>query len=103
MYADGRTRSSRWPTPVVSWCKLGSHHSPRPTPYLVGALDDPPVALCIGMVTLEWLEHPAGLVAQAMTDQDFDKPTAQLAQSVKTRNMRLDMKRRDTTTLLLVR
>ena len=55
------------------------------------------------MVTLERLEHPAGMVTLAMTDQDFGNPTAQLSQSLQAQGVRLNIKRRDTRALLLVR
>ncbi len=74
-----------------------------PTSHQVGTANDPPVALWIGMVTRERLEHPAGLVTLAMTDQDFDMPTARLAQSLQTQGVLLTIKRRDTTTVLLAR
>ena len=74
-----------------------------PTPHQVGAENDLPVALWIGMVSLERLEHPAGMGTLAMTDQDFGMPTAQLAQSLQIQGVRLNIKRRDTTAVLLVR
>jgi len=74
-----------------------------PTSYQVGAVNDPPVALWIGMATLERLAHPAGMATLAMTDQDFGMPTAQLAKSLHTQGVRLNIKRRDTTAVLLVR
>ena len=74
-----------------------------PTSYRVVAANDLPVTLWIGMVTLERLEHPAGMVTLAMTDQDFGNPTAQLSQSLQAQGVRLNIKRRDTRALLLVR
>jgi undecaprenyl-diphosphatase len=74
-----------------------------PTAYWVGAANDVPVALWVGMVTLERLEHPAGMVTLAMTEQDFGMPTAQLAQSLRARGMRMSIKHRDTAAVLLVR
>lgn len=74
-----------------------------PTSYQVGAASDRPVALWIGMVTLERLEHPAGMVTLAMTDQDFATSTAQLAQSLQTQGLHLDIKRRNAAAVLLVR
>lgn len=74
-----------------------------PTSYQVGAASDRAVALWIGMVTLERLEHPAGMVTLVATDQNFAMPTANLAQSLQTQGVRIDIKRRDTTAVLLVR
>ena len=74
-----------------------------PTSFEVGTANDRPVALWVGMATLERLEHPAGIATLAMTDQDFGMPTAQLAQSLQTQGVRLDIKRRDTMAVLLVR
>ena len=74
-----------------------------PTSYQLGAANDPSVALWIGMVTLERLEHPAGMMTLAMTDQDFAKSTAQLAQFLQTQGLHLDIKRRNAAAVLLVR
>ena len=73
-----------------------------PTSYRVGEASDLSVALWVGIVTLERLEHPAGLATLAMTDPDFGMPTAQLAKSLQTQGVRLNIKRRDTTAVLLV-
>ncbi len=73
-----------------------------PTSRQVGTANDPPVALWIGMVTSERLEHPAGMATLVMTDQDFSMPTAQLAQALQTQGLHLTFKRRDTTAVLLV-
>ena len=73
-----------------------------PTSYQVGAANDRPVALWIGMVTLERFAHPAGIATLATTDQDFGMATTQLARSLQTHGVGLDMKRRDTTAVLLV-
>ena len=73
-----------------------------PTSYQVGAVNDLPMTLWIGMVTFERLAHPAGIATLAMTDQEFGMPTAQLAQSLQTQGVRLNIKRRDTTAVLLV-
>jgi hypothetical protein len=54
-------------------------------------------------VTLERLEHPGGIATLAMTDQDFGMPTAQLAQSLQTLGVCLNIKRAGTTAVLLVR
>ncbi len=74
-----------------------------PTPYQVGAANDLPVALWIGMATRERLEHPAGMATLSMTDQDFGMPTAQLARTLQTQGLHVNIKRRDTTAVLLVR
>ena len=74
-----------------------------PTSYQVGAANDLPVALWLGMVTLESLQHPAGIVTLARTDQDFRMPTARIAQSLQAQGLGLDIKRGDTTAVLLVR
>jgi undecaprenyl-diphosphatase len=74
-----------------------------PTFYEVGATSDRPVALWIGMVTLERLEHPAGMATLAMTDHDFATSTAQLAHSLQTQGLPLDIKRRSAAAVLLVR
>lgn len=74
-----------------------------PTSYQVGAANDRPVALWIGMVTLERLEHPAGMATLATTDQDFATSTAQLAQSLQVQGRHLDIKRRNAAAVLLVR
>ncbi len=74
-----------------------------PTSYRVVSANNLPVPLWIGMVTLERLEHPAGMATLAMTDQDFDTATAQLAQSLRTQGVHLDVRRRDTTAVLLLR
>ena len=73
------------------------------TSHQVEAANDLPVALWIGMVTFERLEHPAGIATLTMTDQDFGMPTAHLARSLQTRDVRLDIKRGGTTPVLLVR
>ncbi len=74
-----------------------------PTSYQVGAANHPPAALWLGMVTLERLARPAGIATLAMTDQDFGIPTAQLARSLQRQGVRLDIKRGDTTPVLLIR
>lgn len=73
-----------------------------PTSYAVGSASDAPVALWIGMVSLERVEHPGGMVTLARTDQDFGMPTAQLAQLLQTKGVHVDIQRRDTTAVLLV-
>jgi len=73
-----------------------------PTSYQIEALDGPSVALWVGAVTLERLEHTAGMATLAMTDQVFGMPMAQLAQSLQTQSVHIKIKRRDTTALLLV-
>ncbi|MEV4909264.1 VTT domain-containing protein [Streptomyces albidoflavus] len=73
-----------------------------PTSYQVVAPDDLHGALWIGMVTLERLVHPANMATLAMTDQDFDRPAAQLGKYLQTQGVRLKIKRRDTTAVLLV-
>jgi hypothetical protein len=55
------------------------------------------------MVHLERLEHPAGIATLAMPDQDSGIPTTQLAQSLQTLGAPLNIKRADTTAVLLVR
>lgn len=74
-----------------------------PTSYQVRAANDRPVALWIGMVTLERVQHPASMVTLATTDQDFATPTAQLAQSLQAQGLPLDIKRRSAAAVLLVR
>jgi hypothetical protein len=74
-----------------------------PTSYRFEAANHLPMALWIGMVSLERLEHPANMVTLARTDQDFDLPTAQLAQSLQSQSLHLNIKRRDATPVLLVR
>lgn len=74
-----------------------------PTSYQVGAANDPPAALWLGMVTLERLTRPAGIATLAMTDQDFAMPTAQLERSLQAQGVHLEVKRRDTFEVLLVR
>jgi membrane protein DedA with SNARE-associated domain/membrane-associated phospholipid phosphatase len=74
-----------------------------PTSYQVGSANDLPVALWIGMVTLERLEHPAGMATLAKTAQEFGMPMAQLAQSLQSQGMHLDIKRRETAAVLLLR
>ncbi|WP_372824627.1 hypothetical protein [Polaromonas sp.] len=54
-------------------------------------------------MTLERLAHPAGMVTLALTDQEFDAPAAQLARSLQTQGMRLDIKRGDAADVLLAR
>jgi membrane protein DedA with SNARE-associated domain/membrane-associated phospholipid phosphatase len=72
-----------------------------PTSYQVEALNGPSVALWVGMVTLERLEHPAGMATLARTDQDFGMPTAQLAQFLQTQGIHINIRRRDATAVLL--
>ncbi|MBC7470181.1 MAG: VTT domain-containing protein [Ramlibacter sp.] len=74
-----------------------------PTSYLVEVANDQPAALWIGMVTLESLKHPAGMATLAVTDPDFAMPTVQLAQSLRAQGVRVNIKRGDTTAVLLVR
>lgn len=74
-----------------------------PTSYQVAEANDRPIALWIGMVTLERLSHPVGMVTMATTDQDFGIPTAQLALTLRTQGLHLNFKRLDTTAVLLVR
>lgn len=74
-----------------------------PTSYQVAAANDRPAALWIGMVTLERLSHPAGMVTMATTDQDFGTPAAQLAQTLRTQGLHVDIKDNGTTAVLLVR
>jgi len=73
-----------------------------PTSYRVGEASGLSVALWVGMVTLERLEHPAGLATMAMTDQEFGMATAKLATSLQSQGVRFDIKRRDKTNVLLV-
>jgi undecaprenyl-diphosphatase len=73
------------------------------TSYQIGTANDPPAALWIGMVTRERLEHPAGMATLALTDQDFSMPTAQLAQFLRTQDVQLTIKHRDTAAVLLAR
>jgi membrane protein DedA with SNARE-associated domain/membrane-associated phospholipid phosphatase len=72
-----------------------------PTSYQVEALNGPSVALWVGMVTLERLEHPAGMATLARTDRDFGMPTAQLAQFLQTQGIHINIRRRDATAVLL--
>jgi undecaprenyl-diphosphatase len=73
-----------------------------PTSYQVRPQDGLPVALWLGSVTLERLEHPAGIATLAITDQDFGMPTAQLGQSLQSQGVLINIKRRDSTAVLLV-
>ena len=74
-----------------------------PTSHQIGAANDPPVALWVGMVTRERLRHPAGLATLAMTDQDFAMPTAQLAQSLQSQGVQITIRHRETAAVLLAR
>ena len=73
-----------------------------PTSNRIGVPNDLPVALWIGMVTHERLEHPAGMATLARTDQNFGVPTAQLAQFLQTQGVDINTKRRGTTVVLLL-
>ncbi|MBC7599355.1 MAG: phosphatase PAP2 family protein, partial [Polaromonas sp.] len=74
-----------------------------PTSYgVAGAANELPVALWSGMVTLERLERPAGLVTLAMTDQDFELPLRQLAKSLQSQGVHIDIRHRGTAAVLLV-
>ena len=73
------------------------------TSYRVGAAGDAADPLWTGMVTLERLDHPGGIVTRAMTDQDFAMPTAQLAQLLRQHGVSLDIRRRGSLAVLLVR
>jgi hypothetical protein len=55
------------------------------------------------MVTIERLEHPADVITLAITELDFVMPTAALAQSLQAQGLGFNIKRGDTTALLLVR
>lgn len=72
-----------------------------PTSHQVRAANDLPVALWVGMVTRERLEHPAGMATLAMTDQDFSMPMAQLAQSLQSQGVQFDLRRRESMDVLL--
>ena len=74
-----------------------------PTSYQVAALNDPPAALWIGMVTRERMSHTAGMLTTATTNQDFSTPTNQLAQTLQTQDLHLTLKHISTTAVLLVR
>jgi undecaprenyl-diphosphatase len=68
----------------------------------VVAANDLPVALWIGMVTLERLEHPAGLVTLARTDRDVAMPLAQLEPLLQAQGVQLSIKHRGDKVVLLV-
>jgi undecaprenyl-diphosphatase len=74
-----------------------------PTQYQIGALDNRPAALWIAMVTIERLEHPAGLLTLAITELDFGRPTEELAKTLQTQGLGFNIKRRYTTAVLLLR
>ena len=92
---------------IVQMLEAEGWRNPPPwtlrTSYRVGAANDQPAALWIGMVTLERLARPAGIATLAKTDQDFGMPTAQLARSLQAQGVHLDVKRRNTFVVLLVR
>jgi membrane protein DedA with SNARE-associated domain/membrane-associated phospholipid phosphatase len=71
------------------------------TPWAVAAAAGQPVALWVGMVTLERLEHPAGMVTLAMTGPDYARPLAQLAQSLKAQGRHVETRHRDGVDVLL--
>jgi undecaprenyl-diphosphatase len=73
------------------------------TSYEIRATNDLPVAMWIGMVTLERLKHPADMATLAVTDGNFGMPMQQLAQSLQSRGVPFDVKRDVTATVLLVR
>lgn len=72
------------------------------TSYQVRDENGLPVPLWIGMVTVERLVRPAGIGTLAMTDPNFVVPTLQLARTLRSRGVRLDVKHRDATVVLLV-
>jgi membrane-associated phospholipid phosphatase len=80
-----------------------------PTPYQVDQVDQvgsaskAQVALWVGMVSLEHLAHPGGLVTLAMTDPDAGTPIAQLVRSLQESAVHLDIQHTDTRTVLLAR
>ena len=74
-----------------------------PTNYQVGATNEQPVALWIAMVSLEALKRPAGMVTLAMTEQNFEMARTQLAQTLQSPGLLLNVKRRGARAVLLVR
>lgn len=74
-----------------------------PTLYQVADTEGAPSPLWSGMVTMERLEHPAGMATFAVTDQDSGQATAQLAKALRGAGVRLERKPTNISDVLLVR
>ncbi|HEY8907483.1 MAG TPA: LssY C-terminal domain-containing protein, partial [Rhodoferax sp.] len=72
------------------------------TSYRVGKANDAAASLWVGMVTREYITHPAGIITLAKTDQDFATPVRQFVQVLQTSNLVIDDKPQDGFTVLLI-